>query len=86
MWTDSSGFKSSAPSARACGLLTGNVPTSKGCSSPFTARKFVLIAEKYDCASDGARKPVLAEPRTMNRGCTSRRAVNLPSEVLPKSE
>ena len=34
---------------------------------PGTLRKLVAVDEKNDCPSDGARKPVLSEPRTTKR-------------------
>jgi hypothetical protein len=48
-------------------------------------RKLVAVDEKNDCPSDGARKPVLADPRMIKRWCGRTRAVNLPSTVPPKS-
>jgi hypothetical protein len=45
----------------------------------------VLVAEKFDCPSEGARKPVAAAPRSTARWCSLMRAVTLPSAVDPKS-
>ena len=45
--------------------------------------KLVAVDEKKDCPSDGARKPLLTEPRTTNRGSGCTRTVSLPSTVLP---
>src|SRR3979490_1242365 len=54
-WTDCSGLRSCEPRTRACGLLTGKVPTSRGTKVLPTSVKFVLTVEKYDWAREGAR-------------------------------
>jgi hypothetical protein len=36
-----------APSARACGLATGNVPASTGTNAPPISEKLVLTVEKW---------------------------------------
>jgi hypothetical protein len=84
--TEFSGLRSVAPSARATGLATAKVPTSTGTVPwPGMLMKLVLTAEKLDCASDGARKPVLAAPRITKALCAWKRSVSFPSTVLPKS-
>ena len=84
--TESSGFRSVAPSARATGLVTAKVPTSTGTVPwPGMLMKLVLTAEKFDWASEGARKPVLAAPRITKRSWACTRTVSLPSRLLPKS-
>jgi len=83
---DVSGLSGAAPSARAAGDATGSVSDSTGTRPCPRSRKFVAVDEKKDCPSDGARKPVLSEPRTMTWVIGSTRAVSLPSTVPPKSE
>jgi hypothetical protein len=61
------------------------VPTSTGCTTPPTLMKLVATDEKLDWAREGARKPVLAAPRSTKRGWGATRSVTLPSTVLPKS-
>ena len=80
-----SGLSGTAPRTCAAGELTGSVSDSTGTSPCPRFRKLVAVDEKNDCPSDGARKPVLTEPRTMKRGSICTRAVTLPSTVLPKS-
>ena len=86
MCSESSGLRSLAPSARATGLVTAKVPTSTGTVPwPGMLMKFVLTAEKFDWASEGARKPVLKAPRITRCSCAWTRTVSLPSRWLPKS-
>ena len=66
-FTASSASRSCAPSARAMGSLTGNDVMSYG----MPAMKFVDVVAKYCCCSDGARKPVCAEPRSANESVKS---------------
>jgi hypothetical protein len=56
-----SGLSGEAPRRCAMSDATGAVFTSNG-TPPM---KLVAVAEKNDCWSDGARKPVLAAPRTV---------------------
>ena len=49
------------------GSLTGNDVMSYG----MPAMKFVDVVAKYCCCSDGARKPVCAEPRSANESVKS---------------
>ena len=48
-------------------------------------RKFVATDENHDWPSDGARNPVLADPRRMKRFTGEKRTVTLPFVVDPKS-
>ena len=43
----------------------------------------MAVDEKNDWPSDGARKPVLSEPRSTSSGSGCTRTVSLPSMVLP---
>ena len=73
--------RSVAPSARAGSLETGKVADLDRLHAPPRFRKLVLVAEKFDCASEGARKPVLAAARTTKPVVELKRAVSLPSAV-----
>ena len=77
-----SGLSGTAPSTCAGAESTGSVSDSTGTSPCPRFRKLVAVDEKNDCPSDGARKPVLSEPRTTKRGSGCTRAVSLPSTVL----
>ena len=70
-----------APSAPASFEFAGNVLMSNG--TPPT--KFVAVDEKYSCISDGARNPVLADPRSARPFASCRRVDTLPVVVDPKS-
>ena len=84
--TESSGLRSLAPSARATGLATANVPTSTGTVPwPGMLMKLVLTAEKFDWASEGARKPVLARRADHEARVGLEAHGELAVHVLPKS-
>ena len=44
-------------------LFTGYVATSFGVGTPFTVSTLLAVDEYTDCASEGARNPVLAAAR-----------------------
>ena len=54
-------------------------------SSGTPLMKSVKVDEKCTCCRLGARKPVLAAPRTSSAGLTLKLAASLPLVVLPKS-
>ncbi len=70
------------PNTRAAGASTGAVSTSVG-TPPMTLVDTWL---KCDCASPGARKPVLPAARTSTRGEGWKRNATLPVTSEPKSE
>src|SRR3546814_15356499 len=68
---DSSASSGSAPNACAIGLVTGHVRTSNG-PPPM---KLVAVVEYNCCANDGARNPLLMEPRRDRKGVLEGRSV-----------
>src|SRR5204862_6676449 len=78
---DFSALSGLAPNAAASGVFAGKVLMSNG--TPLT--KFVAVEEKNSCMSDGARNPVLTEPRSAKLGTISYRVENFSVVVFPKS-
>ena len=78
---DFSSFSGGMPAALAMAPPLGAITTSTG--TPLM--KSVMVEEKYFCCSEGARKPLLSEPRSRNWSLTRKAAASLPVVVEPKS-
>jgi hypothetical protein len=78
---DVSALSGEEPSASASGDEAVNVLMSNG--TPAT--KLVAVEENHSCISEGARKPVLTDPRSARPCTTWSREENLPVVVDPKS-
>ena len=78
---DSSCFNSGIPKAPAIWLSFENVPTSKGTPEI----KLVLIVLKFNCAKDGALKPVLAAALRLTLSLNFTIPANFQLKVDPKS-
>ena len=78
---DFSSFNFGMPAALATTPPLGASTTSFG-TPPM---KSVKVVDKWLCCSDGARKPVLAEPRSSTLSATRMLPASLPVTVEPKS-
>ena len=78
---DFSSFSFGMPAALATTPPFGASTTSFG-TPPM---KSVKVVDRWLCCSDGARKPVLAEPRSRVLGATRTEPASLPVTVEPKS-
>lgn len=85
VFSELSGLSGAAPRTFAGAESTGSVNDSTGTSPWPRFKAFVAVDEKNDCPREGARTPVLTEPRTTNRRSGCPHTVSFPSTVFPKS-
>src|SRR2546429_9875624 len=82
---DVSSFNGGMPNASVTRLRLLLVSTCCGSSAPATVTKCVLTLLKHTWWSEGARKPLLREPRRARTGTRQSSTVNLPVHELQQS-